>query len=78
MGACSRAESIFDSNEKYKSAGVPHVKLKTNQSREKNRWNMSAQEPLSGAKLELSDKMKELDHLLLKTQGWILVLNISQ
>ena len=56
MGACSRVESIFDSNEKYKNARVPHVKLKTNQSREKKRQNMS-------------DKMKELDQLLLKTQG---------
>ena len=69
MGACSRAESIFDSNEKYKSARVPHVKLKTNQSREKKRQNMSGSKPLSSTKRELSDKMKELDQLLLKTQG---------
>jgi hypothetical protein len=69
MGACSRTESIFDSNEKYKSARVPHVKLKTNHSREKNRRNMSDSKPFSGAKEELSDKMKELDQLMLKTQG---------
>ena len=66
MGACSRVESIFDSNEKYKNARAPHVKLKTNQSREKKRQNMSGSKP---AKRELSDKMEELDQLLLKTQG---------
>lgn len=35
---------------------------------------MSSSKPLSGAKPELSDKMKELEQLLLKTQGMNLIL----